>query len=158
MPVFKKIDLIIRSDSLYLGSLQQSTAVAIWKLAACLLRCKTKFLETCPWKHTQISWTSFRTLAAAAYAHEPSRWVHDDYQKRYLWLTSPALRKFSDAKPSLKIKNIKIIISCKQCFKSILQKVPFFAQDCGFNYIQKVGYCYSLFFYFWCSIDLQICL
>ena len=125
MPVFKKIDLIIRSDSLYLGSLQQSTAVAIWKLAACLLRCKTKFLETCPWKHTQISWTSFRTLAAAAYAHEPSRWVHDDYQKRYLWLTSPALRKFSDANQASKSKISKSLFHASNALKAYCKKCLF---------------------------------
>ena len=128
MPVFKKVDLIIRSDSLYLASLQQSTAVAIWKLAACLLRCKTKFLETCPWKHTQISWTSFRTLGAAACIHEPSKWVHDDYQKRYLWLTSPALRKFSDAKPtSLKNKISKLLfLHASNALKAYCKKCLFF--------------------------------
>ena len=55
------------------------------------------------------------------------KWVHDDYQKRYLWLTSPALRKFSDAKPtSLKIKISKLLFHATNALKAYIAKSAFF--------------------------------
>ena len=47
-----------------------------------------------------------------------------------------------------KSKNIKIIISCKQCFKSILQKVPFFCTRLRIHIHPKGRLLSYIIFYF----------
>ena len=67
---------------------------------------------------------------------------HEDFQKRYVRLTSAVIRKISENKPQNCKKNRRR--KKNHFIQKNSKKVPFFAQDC---YIQKVSYWRELICY-----------